>query len=123
MSQWNTLSGPLETGWQCTLVLASEYRSPSGEWLAFMRGGRRKQLEQDRKDFDWYFRPRRDLRTGEMELDTIQSFLSYILNVVHWDLPTDNASVESMLRKLVADGRLVPVVNREWRSRPLVSRP
>jgi len=125
MSQWNTLSVPLETGWQCTLVLASHYRSPSGEWLALMRRGERKQLEQDRTDFDRYFRPRRDLRTvtGETELDTIQSFLSDILNVVHWDLPRDNSGIERVLRKAVADGRLVPVINREWRSRPQVSRP
>jgi hypothetical protein len=60
MSQWNTLSVPLEGSLQCTLVLASEYRSASGEW--FMRRNELRRLEQDRQDFDRHFRPTRDQR-------------------------------------------------------------
>lgn len=125
MSQWNTLSVPLENGWQCTLVLASEYSSPSGNWLPFTRGDEREQIEQDRRDFDCYFRPRSDLRTvsGEAELHEIQSFLRDTLNVVHWNQPTDNAGVERALRDTVSSGRLVPVVNREWRSLGRVAKP
>jgi hypothetical protein len=125
MSQWNTLSVPLETGWQCTLVLTSEYRNSSGELFVFIQGKELKQLEQDRQDFDRYFRPRGDLRTvsGRAQLHTIQSFLSDSLNTVHWNLPDNNAGAQRMLREAVADGRLVPVINRDWRSSGLVSRP
>lgn len=126
MSQWNTLSVPLETGLQCTLVLADQYGSSSGDGLRFIRNDRElRELEEERQDFDRYFRPRGDLRTvsGGAALRTIQSFLNESLNVAHWNLPADNAGVERMLRKAVADGRLVPVVNREWCSPPQVSRP
>jgi hypothetical protein len=125
MSQWNTLSVRLENGWQCTLVLATEYSSPSGNWLPFTKGDEREQIEQDRRDFDWHFRPRSDLRTvsGETELHEIQSFLRDTLNVVHWNQPTDNAGVRRALRNIVASGRLVPVVNREWRALGRVARP
>jgi hypothetical protein len=37
MSQWNTLSVPLGSSWQCTLVLAGEYVSPSGNTVRLMR--------------------------------------------------------------------------------------
>ncbi|HYS65949.1 MAG TPA: hypothetical protein VEN30_19340 [Paraburkholderia sp.] len=126
MSQWNTLSIPLKTGWQCTLVVANQYRSQSGDGLLFMRDkSELRQIEEDRQDFARYFRPNSDLRTvsGRAELRTIQSFLSQFLNVVHWNLPGDNAGVERMLREAVADGRLVPVINRDWRSSGLASRP
>lgn len=125
MSQWNTLAVPLETGWQCTLVLASEYRSQSGEWLVFMRHRELKQIEEDRQDFDRYFRPRGDLRTasGAAALRTIQSFLRESLNVAHWDLPADNAEVQRMLREAVAAWRLVPDINRERCPLSRVSRP
>jgi hypothetical protein len=84
-----------------------------------------RQLEEDRQDFDRYFRPCGDLRTvsGGAELREIQSFLSDALNVVRWDLPTDNAGVERLLRQAVTHGRLVPVVNREYGSLGRVSRP
>ncbi|MFM0701460.1 hypothetical protein [Paraburkholderia sediminicola] len=126
MSQWNTLSVPLATGLQCTLVLADQYGSSSGVGLRFIRNdGELRELEEDRQDFDRYFRPRGDLRTvsGQAALRTIQSFLSESLNVAHWNLPADNAGIERMLREAVADGRLVPVVNRESGSPPQVSRP
>jgi hypothetical protein len=96
MSKWNALSIPLENGWQCTLVLASEYGSPSGNLLPFTKGKEREQIEQDRQDLHRYFRPRSDLRTasGEAELREIQSFLRDTLHLVHWNLPADNAAVE-----------------------------
>lgn len=125
MSQWNTLSVPLETGCQCTLVPASQYRSPSGDGPLFMQDRELRQIEEDRRDFDRYFRPRGDLRTvsGGAALRTIQSFLSESLNVAHWNLPADSADVERMLRQAVADGRLVPGINRERCSLSRVSRP
>jgi hypothetical protein len=125
MSRWNTLSVPLKNGWQCTLVLASEYGSPSGNRMPFTKGEGRERIEHDRRDFDCHFRPRSDLRTvsGAAELNEIRSFLRDTLNVVHWNQPTDNPGVERALRDMVSSGRLVPVVNREWRSLGRVSRP
>ncbi|CAE6842542.1 hypothetical protein R69927_02244 [Paraburkholderia domus] len=125
MSQWNTLSVPLENGWQCTLVPGSDYRTPSGNWLIFGKSDEQEQVEQDRRDFDSHFRPRSDVRTvsGGTELHEIQSFLRDTLNVVHWNLPTDNASVERMLREAVAEGRLVPVLNHGYGYSCRVSRP
>jgi hypothetical protein len=126
MSQWNTLSVPLGSSWQCTLVLAGEYVSPSGNTVRLMRDDDEiRQLEEDRQDFDRYFRPCGDVRTvsGGVELREIRSFLTDALNVVLWNLPTDNAEVERMLRQAVRHGRLVPVVNREYGSLRRVSRP
>ncbi len=78
----------------------------------------RRQLEQDRKDFDRYFRPRWDLRTitGGQALREIQTYVRDALGLPHWNLPTDNASIERVLRQAVKDGRLVPVVHRDRRS-------
>ncbi|WNC93682.1 hypothetical protein RI103_23120 [Paraburkholderia sp. FT54] len=125
MPHWNTLSVPLKNGWQCTLVPVNDYRSPTGERKAFMPSEELKQLELDRRDFDWHFRPDSDLRTlsGNAALRTIQTFLSEILNVAHWNLPADNAGVQRMLREAAADGRLVPVINRERYWQSPVSRP
>jgi hypothetical protein len=125
MPPWNTLSVPLKNGWQCTLVPANDYRSPTGERKAFMRSEEREQLERDRNDFDWHFRPDGDLRTlsGNAALRTFQSFLREILNVAHWNLPADSAGVQRMLREAVANGRLVPIINREPYWQGPVSRP
>lgn len=126
MSQWNTLSVPLETGLQCTLVLADQYGGSSGNGLRFMRNnGEFRELEEDRQDFDRYFRPREDLRTisGGAALRTIHSFLSEFLNVAHWNLPADNAGIELILKEAVANGRLVPVINRSGGTLDRVSRP
>ncbi|WP_144154223.1 hypothetical protein [Paraburkholderia sp. BCC1885] len=126
MSQWNTLSVPLENGWQCTLMSASQYDSSPRQALRFLRNDVGvAALEDDRRDFDRYFRPRWDRRTvsGAAELGEIRAFLSDVLNVVHWNLPTDDAAVEYMLRQAVALGQLVPLVNRECRSPGRASRP
>ncbi|SDR03880.1 hypothetical protein [Paraburkholderia tuberum] len=138
---WNSLEIPLECSWQCTLHAASQYHSMERErrsslfWdrdssrsrggSSFMRDDRRdeeedarRQLEQDRRDFDRYFRPRLDLRTitGGQALREIQTYVRDALGLAHWNLPTDNASIERVLRQAVKDGRLVPVVHRDRRS-------
>ncbi|MBB5468547.1 hypothetical protein HDG32_004677 [Paraburkholderia sp. CI2] len=138
---WNTLEIPLECSWQCTLHAASQCHgmererrsslfwdrdsSRSRDWSSFMRDDRRdeeedarRQLEQDRKDFDRYFRSRWDLRTitGGQALREIQTYVRDALGLPHWNLPTDNASIERVLRQAVKDGRLVPVVHRDRRS-------
>ncbi|CAG9241893.1 hypothetical protein BDI4_1080080 [Burkholderia diffusa] len=70
-------------------------------------------LDEDRRAFDLYFRPSWDLRsiTGGQALDAVWSFLSEFLNVPHWNLPTDNAGVERVLRRAVSNGDPVPIVN------------
>jgi hypothetical protein len=42
--------------------------------------------------------------------------VSHTLNLAHWNLPTDNKSIERILRQAVEDRRLVPVVHRDRRS-------
>jgi hypothetical protein len=147
--QWNTLDVPLENGWKCTLHPAWQYRrlsrelrrSPSlGGRDSWTRDGSssfridaggeaeeeaRKQRERDKRDFDLYFRPCSDLRTatGNRELDVVRSFLRDLLDVAHWNLPIDNKGIEKALREAVATGRLVPIINREWRALPRVMRP
>jgi hypothetical protein len=127
---YNALHVPLDIGtWQCTLVLAKEYyRHGSGYWGAFAdldtRREREREIEDDRRAFDRYFRPRYDFRrTIAPDIDAIRSFLSDQLNAVHWDLPTDNAGIERALKQALRDGMLVPVINRDWRSLPMTFRP
>ncbi|KVN36806.1 hypothetical protein WJ63_35190 [Burkholderia pyrrocinia] len=78
----------------------------------------RRLLEEDCRAFDLYFRPSWDLRsiTGGQAFDAVRSFLREFLNVAHWNLPTDNAGVERVLRRAVANGDLVPIVNRDQSS-------
>ena len=84
-----------------------------------------RQLADDRRAFARYFRPDWDLRTatGVNALHAIQTFLRDALGTVHWDQPTNNAGVRRMLCKTVANKRLIPVVNREYRGQPRVARP
>jgi hypothetical protein len=127
---YNALHVPLDIGtWQCVLVLASEFYSLSGayvdrfaDWDA--RREREREIEDDRRTFDRYFRPKYDFRrTIAADIDAIRSFLSDQLNLVHWELPTDNAGIERALKQAVRDGMLVPVINRDWRSHPMTFRP
>ncbi|SEK10430.1 hypothetical protein SAMN05192539_10485 [Paraburkholderia diazotrophica] len=127
---YNALHVPLDIGtWQCELVPAREFYSLSGgyvdrfaDWDA--RREREREIEDDRRTFDRYFRPNYDFRrTIAADIDAIRSFLSDQLNVVHWDLPTDNPGIERALKQSVRDGMLVPVINRDWRSLPMTFRP
>jgi hypothetical protein len=140
-ASYNSLDVPLVHSWQCMLMRAGDYEQEarrrrssssrddwnSGRSRSSSLGGssferddekdERRQLEQDRQDFAQYFRPDWDLRTisGGADLRAVQSFLSDHLNVAHWNLPTDNESIERVLKEAVSSGRLVPVINREWR--------
>jgi hypothetical protein len=122
---YNALYVPLDIGtWSCKLLLANEYRSPSGDWLCFMKDDELKQLEADRRTFDLYFRPNYDFRSLiRSGVDAICTFIRDHLNVPHWDLPTDNAGIERILRQSVKDRRLIPVVDRERRSPAHTYRP
>lgn len=127
---YNRLHVPLDIGtWQCALVLAMEYYSLGGGFCAPLmdrdkRKEQERQTEEDRRTFDRYFRPNYDFRRLiATDIDAIRSFLSQHLNVAHWNLPTDNAGIERALKQAVVDGKLVPIVNRDWRSQPMTFRP
>jgi hypothetical protein len=110
-------------------VLAKEFYSLSGGyWDAFAdrdkRREREREIEDDKRTFDRYFRPNYDFRSlMRTDINAICSFLSNHVNVVHWNLPTDNAGIERALKQAVRDGLLVPRINREWRSLPMTFRP
>ncbi|WP_322053590.1 hypothetical protein [Paraburkholderia bannensis] len=94
-----------------------DYRTPSGEWLRFASGEERKQIEDDRRTFERYFRPDYDFRrTIRTDVDAIRSFLGQHLSVAHWNLPADNASIERVLKRAVSEGWLVPIVERDGRT-------
>ncbi|CAB3755501.1 hypothetical protein [Paraburkholderia solisilvae] len=122
---YNALYVPLDIGtWSCKLLPTSEYRSPSGEWLNLIKGEELHQLEEDRRAFDLYFRPNYDFRSLiRSDIDAICSFIRDQLALAHWDLPTDNAGMERILKQSVRDRRLIPVVNRDQRVRAYAHRP
>ncbi|HEV3429506.1 MAG TPA: hypothetical protein VG320_16655 [Paraburkholderia sp.] len=82
-----------------------------------------KQLADDKAAFARHFRPNWDLRTisGARALRDVKVFVRDQLNVAHWNQPTDNAALKKLLCDAVATGRLVPVVNREFRGVPRVA--
>lgn len=114
---YNGLAVPLDRGtWSCELVPAAGYRSPSGVPMRFISGDELKLLEDDSRTFTRCFRPRYDFRqTVTTDIDAIRSFMRDHLNVAHWNQPTDNAGIEHILKQAVADGRLVPVIDRDRR--------
>ncbi|QCP50136.1 hypothetical protein FAZ95_13695 [Trinickia violacea] len=148
---YNALHVPLDIGtWQCTLMLRCEYEEQarrrqwarerdrdrdrnrstnrhSWSWLSRRDAedeAEHRQREDDRCTFLRYFRPNYDFRRLiPTDIMAITSFLGDHLNVVHWNLPTDNASIERLLKQAVEDGRLVPVVDRDWRSYQRTFRP
>nr|WP_103702821.1 hypothetical protein [Paraburkholderia eburnea] len=86
---------------------------------------RLRQLADDTAAFVRHFHPNWDLRTitGEKALRDVQAFARDSLNLAHWNLPSDNAAVKKLLTDAAASGRLVPVVNREYRGLPRVAQP
>jgi hypothetical protein len=130
---YNCLHVPLDIGtWQCDLVPANDFYhgwSDRERWDPFANWDERKkqerQIEDDQCTFDQHFRPNYDLRsiTGGAALREIQSFLSDLLNIAHWNLPTDNASIERILRQGVKDGKLVPIIDRDRRVTARTFRP
>ncbi|WP_053077858.1 MULTISPECIES: hypothetical protein [Burkholderia] len=106
----------------------SSQRSTSS-WSGFAErddddGAARRQREDDQRTFLQYFQPSYDFRRLiAKDIDAIRSFLSQYFNVAHWNLPTDNAGIERALKQAVKDGKLVPVVNRDWRMLPATFRP
>jgi hypothetical protein len=147
---YNSLTVPLDIGtWECTLLLRSEYeqqtswrrssrerdasdpwrrQSSSSSWFDQDEDAGavdQKRREDDERTFLWYFRPNYDLGSivGQAALNDIRSFLCDWLNVAHWNLPTDNAGIGRALKQAVADGKLVPFVDRDHRNTQRTFRP
>lgn len=118
MLSYNSICVALDNGtWSCELVPLYDYRSPSGQSLAFMQGDELKQLQEDRRTFDRYFRPRYDFhQTFAPDINAIRCFmLDHLRGVSQDDLPKDNADIERMLKRAVRDERIVPVVDYDRR--------
>ncbi|CAG9245756.1 conserved hypothetical protein [Burkholderia diffusa] len=131
-SQYDTRSTDIRQAYRRRREDIERFQSASmrsrvgSSWSSSSRGDQQREdeainrrlLEDDRRAFDLYFRPSWDLRsiTGGQAFDAVRSFLREFLNVAHWNLPTDNAGVERVLRRAVANGDLVPIVNRDQSS-------
>lgn len=150
---YNSLTVPLDIGtWQCTLLLRRDYAEQARQWKSSRDRDRRsssewardrphsrsgsifddrddeaaekRQREDDVRAFALYFRPNYDFRRLiHTDIDAIMSFVSEFLNVAHWNLPTDNAGVERLLKQAVGDGRLVPIIDRDRRTPARTFRP
>jgi hypothetical protein len=127
---YNSLHVPLDNGmWQCELIPAGEFYSPVGgfwdrlgKWKT--RVEREREIDVDRRDFYRYFSPQYDFsRPLSSRIQAIRSFLRDHLRVSDWEMPTDSAGIERVLKQAVRNERLVAVVNRQWRSYPQTYRP
>lgn len=119
MLSYNSICVPLANGtWGCELVPASDFRSPSGHSPSFIGGDELKQLDEDRRTFERYFRPDYDFRrTITADIDAICRFMRDQLRVVsQWDIPRDNADIERILIQAVKDGHIIPVVDYDRRT-------
>ncbi|OAJ51844.1 hypothetical protein A6V36_14835 [Paraburkholderia ginsengiterrae] len=76
---YNGLTVPLDYGtWCCELVPASDYEGTGGGRLPFLSAGERRQLEEDCRAFDLYFRPNYDFRrtiTTDIDFDHVHNGL------------------------------------------------
>lgn len=86
---------------------------------------RLRQLEEDQRTFARFFRPDWDLRsiTGGNALDNIKTFLRDALGLAHWNMPKTNEDIQQILCEAVAQDRLIPVINYEYRGVPRVGLP
>ncbi|TDV18306.1 hypothetical protein C7408_10361 [Paraburkholderia caballeronis] len=85
----------------------------------------KRQLADDRRTFTRYFRLDWNLQTitGKNALDDICAFLREHQYLWSYDQPDDNDSIRRVLCEAVRRETLIPVVNREYRGLPRVSRP
>lgn len=127
---YNSLHMPLGIGtWQCQLMPATEFYSPTGGfWHRFgdwtTRSERQREIDDDRQTFARAFRAKCDFRKPlSSATEAICSFLRDQLHIGARDMPTDNAGIERVLRHAVRVEKLVPVINRNWVSYPQTFRP
>jgi hypothetical protein len=86
---------------------------------------RLRQLADDKAAFAHLFRPVWDFRTmtGRNSLRDLKMFLRDSLNIVHWNMPKDNAGIRRILCKAVAENRLIPIIDRDYEGLPRVALP
>ncbi|MCG5073028.1 hypothetical protein [Paraburkholderia tagetis] len=127
---YNALHVPLTSDWQCSLVPARDVDEPTSWWsLSYderqkARKEREEQIEQDRLDFDRYFRvgtSRRAAR-GCSDFSAYVAFISEHLRISGLSAPVDGEGVTRVLRDAVRDGALIPAINRAWRGSRRVGR-
>jgi hypothetical protein len=128
---YNALYVPLTSDWQCSLVPARDVKEPTSWWgLSYdereqKRKHRKKQIEQDRRDFDRLFRVsinRQDALTSD-DFHAYAAFIREHLSISGMGTPVDGEDVTRILREAVRDGWLVPAIHRAWRGSSRVSRP
>lgn len=127
---YNALRVPLSSDWQCALVPARDVEEPTSWWsLSYderqqKRKDMERQVEQDQRDFLRLFRV--DLRKRDAQFSSdfpeYKAFIRNTLRASLWDTPVDGDGVVRVLGDAVRDGRLIPVINREWRGSRRVSR-
>jgi hypothetical protein len=127
---YNALCVPLASDWQCSLIPSRDVQDVDRGWTNSYferekaREDRRKQIAQDRQDFDRLFRVSTNRRAARAcsDFSTYVTFISEQLRLSGLSAPVDGDSVTRILRDAVRDGHLVPAIDREWRGGRRVTR-
>ncbi|BAN24798.1 hypothetical protein [Caballeronia insecticola] len=129
---YNALYVPLQRwGWQCALMPAGEVKeeasfngSMSFEEREKKRRERKKQIEQDKDDFDRLFRAHIDPRDAatSSEFRHYADFIRNTLRMSRWNMPIDGDGITRSLRDVVRARRIIPVIDRAWYGGPRVFR-
>ncbi|WP_321951000.1 hypothetical protein [Paraburkholderia bannensis] len=121
---YNAIYLPLRRwGWQCALMPAAEVTaddridcSLSFDEREKKRERRKQQIAEDKADFQRLFRvdtvPREAATSSEFRHYT--DFIRDTLRLSHWTIPIDGDGITRVLRNAVRDGRVIPVIDREW---------
>ncbi|MFT0171903.1 hypothetical protein ACLKMY_23300 [Paraburkholderia mimosarum] len=127
---YNALCVPLTSDWQCSLVPVSDVEDVDRGWtLSFeerqkARKQREETIEQDRKDFNRFFRTsiRRCHARACRDFSAYAAFIGEHLRISGLSAPVDGEDVTRILRDAVRDGRIVPAIDRAWRGSRRVAR-
>ncbi|MBN3758419.1 hypothetical protein G3N95_36300 [Paraburkholderia sp. Tr-20389] len=127
---YNALHVPLTGDWQCSLVPACDMDEPTSWWsLSYderqqKRKDRKRQIEQDQRDFERYFRVSTSRRAARAcrDFSAYAAFISQHLRISALSAPVDGEGVTRILRDAVRDGALIPAIDRAWRGSRRVGR-
>ncbi|WP_321885118.1 hypothetical protein [Paraburkholderia bannensis] len=121
---YNALYVPLRRwGWQCALMPAGEVKADrSFEWPSSYeerekkRKEWKKQIEQDKEDFQRFFRVDIDKRRAAISFEFRQyaDFLRETLQTSSCNMPISGDDITRVLHNAVRDGRIIPVIDRAW---------
>jgi hypothetical protein len=119
---FNALSVPLTSDWQCSLVPIRDLPDVDHGWkLSYderqkARKERDEQIEQDRHDFDRWFRVSIDRRAARFcsDFGAYAAFIREHLRISGLSAPVDGDGVTRILRDAVRDGHIVPAISRAW---------